>query len=97
VTRFNHHINVGYSWLAVIDFLLFIAASYFGAYLYAEFFSSGSFNTGNLALQSGVFAAVTAIAMYSMGLYEPKLREGVNGILLRTAGAFGLMTVAMTP
>jgi sugar transferase (PEP-CTERM system associated) len=95
VRIFNHHINVGYSWLAVIDFLLFIAASYFGAYLYAEFFSSGSFNTGNLALQSGVFAAVTAIAMYSMGLYEPKLREGVNGVLLRTVGAFALMSVAM--
>jgi hypothetical protein len=33
--------------------------------------------------------------MFSMGLYEPKLREGVNGILLRTIGAFGLMTLAM--
>ena len=27
---------------------------------------------------------------------DENFREGVNGILLRTAGAFGLMTVAMT-
>lgn len=94
---FNHHINVGFYWLALIDLLLFGAASYAGAVLY-YLNQPGGFiaNTGNLPVQAGIFAVVMALSMFSMGLYEPRLREGVNGVLLRTAGAFGLMTVAMT-
>ncbi|MFT4873906.1 TIGR03013 family XrtA/PEP-CTERM system glycosyltransferase [Congregibacter sp.] len=97
VRIFNHHINVGYYWLALIDLLLFGGAVYAGAALY--FLNlPGSFNNlvDNLPLQAVIFAVVTTLAMFSMGLYEPKLREGVNGILLRTAGAFGLMTAAMS-
>ncbi|EED33978.1 putative UDP-glucose lipid carrier transferase [gamma proteobacterium NOR5-3] len=97
VRIFNHHINVGYYWLALIDLVLFGGAIYAGAALY--FLNlPGSFDSqiGSLPLQAVIFAVVTTLAMFSMGLYEPKLREGVNGILLRTAGAFGLMTVAMS-
>lgn len=96
IRLFNHHLNVGYAWLALIDFLLFTAASYGGAVLY-YLPVPGSFeaNTGNLWTQSLVFALVTTLAMYSMGLYEPKMREGLNGILLRTVGAFGFMVLAM--
>ncbi|MDA8962355.1 TIGR03013 family PEP-CTERM/XrtA system glycosyltransferase [bacterium] len=97
VRIFNHHINVGYYWLALIDLLLFGGAIYAGAALYFLSFSGGfSSQIDNLTLQAVIFAVVTTLAMFSMGLYEPKLREGLNGILLRTAGAFGLMTVAMT-
>lgn len=94
---FNHHINLGYYWLALIDLLLFGGSIYAGAALY--FISTpGGFdaNVYNLPVQAVIFAVTTTLAMFSMGLYEPKLREGVNGVLLRTAGAFGLMTVAMT-
>lgn len=97
VRLFNHHINVGYYWLALIDLLLFGGAIYAGAALYFLSFTGGlSGQIDNLPLQAVIFAVVTTLAMFSMGLYEPKLREGVNGILLRTAGAFGLMTVAMS-
>lgn len=96
VRLFNHHINVGYYWLALIDLLLFGGAVYAGAALYFLNIPGGFVSQGSeLPLQAIIFAVVTTLAMFSMGLYEPKLREGVNGILLRTAGAFGLMTVAM--
>jgi sugar transferase (PEP-CTERM system associated) len=93
---FNHHLNAGYFWLALIDMVLFLLAPFAGAALYFAD-SPGGFavNVDNLPVQAGIFAAVTVMALYSMGLYEPRLREGINGILLRTAGAFGLMTVAM--
>jgi len=94
---FNHHLNVGYFWLAFIDLLLFGASCYLGAAIYFLGDPGGIFeNVDNLPLQAVLFAVVTIMAMYSMGLYEPKLREGVNGVLLRTAGAFGLTSVAMT-
>lgn len=96
IRLFNHHLNAGYAWLAVIDFLIFIAASYGGAALYFLSVPGGfAENSANLTSQSIIFAAITTLAMFSMGLYEPKMREGVNGVLLRTAGALGLMTMAM--
>ncbi|MEE4276898.1 MAG: TIGR03013 family XrtA/PEP-CTERM system glycosyltransferase [Halieaceae bacterium] len=97
IRLFNHHINVGYFGLALIDMLLFGCAVYAGAALYFAWMP-GSFaaNSGQLPVQALIFAVVTTLAMFSMGLYEPKLREGLNGILLRTAGAFGLTTIAMT-
>lgn len=97
IRLFNHHINVGYYWLALIDMVLFALSSWAGAAMYFLTIPGGfEANAATLPLQSGIFAVVTTLAMFSMGLYEPKLREGVNGVLLRTAGAFGLMTVAMT-
>ncbi|MEE4109732.1 MAG: TIGR03013 family XrtA/PEP-CTERM system glycosyltransferase [Halieaceae bacterium] len=96
IRLFNHHVNVGYYWLALIDMLLFGASMYAGTALYFAQ-QPGGFAANNiqLPLQAGIFAVVTTLAMFSMGLYEPRLREGINGILLRTAGAFVLMTVAM--
>ncbi|MEM6484798.1 MAG: TIGR03013 family XrtA/PEP-CTERM system glycosyltransferase [Pseudomonadota bacterium] len=94
---FNHHINLGYYWLALIDAFIFACASVAGAGLYFLNVPGGlSANVSNLPLQAAIFALVTTLCMFSMGLYEPRLREGVNGVLLRTAGAFGLMTVAMS-
>lgn len=93
---FNHHVHVGYYWLAFIDMLLFGVSGYVGAFLYTQM--SGyqfAIDTATLPLEAVIFSVVTALAMFSMGMYEPKLREGANGIILRTAGAFGLMTVAM--
>lgn len=94
---FNHHINAGYTWLALIDFVLFLAAGVGGTYLYS-FHAQGvlAANIPELLLQSTLFALINTLAMLSMGLYEPRLREGVNGVLLRTLGAFGLTVAAMT-
>ena len=94
---FNHHINIGYTWLALIDFTLFLAAGAGGTLLY-QLYSAGHIAAvhPNLAFQTLVFALVCSLAMVSMGLYEPRLREGVSGILLRAVGAFGLATLAMT-
>lgn len=97
VRLFNHHINLGFYWLAFIDMVCFGAAGFAGAALYYRNAVGGyAANADNLPLQAAIFAVTTSLAMFSMGLYEPRLREGVNGILLRTAGAFCLMTVAMS-
>ncbi|MFT7288043.1 MAG: FlaA1/EpsC-like NDP-sugar epimerase, partial [Halieaceae bacterium] len=97
VRIFNHHLNIGYSMLAVIDTLIFLAAAYAGSSLYFAYFASDfQVQTFNINVQALLFALASVMAMFSMGLYEPKLREGLNGILLRTAGAVGLMTLAMT-
>ena len=93
----NHHTHVAYYWLAVVDAALFFGACYLASYLY--YMPEPQLLAGhleNLPLRAGAFTAMTSMALFSMGLYQPRLREGPNGILLRTLGAFALMTVAMT-
>lgn len=94
---FNHRLHVTSSWLAVLDTGLFIAACYMATWIY--FIPQQASLTDHLAalpLKAGVFAGMTMLAMLSMGLYQPRLREGFKGILLRTVGAFVMMTLGMT-
>ena len=51
--------------------------------------------TQTLPARAATFTVMTSAALFSMGLYQPRLREGPNGILLRTLGAFAMMTLAM--
>jgi len=94
---FIPRLHVTYSWLAVVDAGLFFAACYVATWIY--FMPQPASLTDHLAAlpyRAAMFAAITTLAMLSMGLYQPRLREGAIGILLRTAGAFVLMTLGMT-
>ena len=93
---FKHHIHVAYYWLALLDALLFIGACYVGTWIYFQAEPSqlqGHIDT--LLPQALLFAFISVLALTSMGLYQPRLREGPNGILLRVAGALVLVMVAM--
>lgn len=94
--RFNHRLHVTYSWLVVADAVLFFVACYAAAWLYflPEPIPFAGISE-QLSYRAGIFAAMTTLAMLSMGLYQSQLREGVSGILLRTFGAFALMALGM--
>ncbi|MDO8862099.1 TIGR03013 family PEP-CTERM/XrtA system glycosyltransferase [Haliea sp. E1-2-M8] len=92
----NHRVHVTYSWLVVVDAVLFFAACYLATWLYyMPRQVSLSEHLSILPYQALVFTGVTVLAMLSMGLYQPRLREGANGIFLRTVGAFMLMVSGM--
>lgn len=92
--RFNLHVT--YSWLAVADAVLFFIASHVGALLYSLTHPTLFAEHGaELAYWAVVFSGMTMLAMLSMGLYQPRLRDGVHGVLLRTFGAFVLMGIGM--
>ncbi len=95
--RLNLNLQVTYSWLAVADALLFCASCYLAAWLYflPDPVLISQYST-ELPLWTGVFVGMTMLAMLSMGLYQPRMRGGVHGVLLRTVGAFILMTIGMT-
>jgi sugar transferase (PEP-CTERM system associated) len=96
VRVFNHHVHSSFYWLAMVDAILFVLAFYGGAYLY--FMSEpGSFQNylGQIPARASLFAAVTILCLFAMGLYEPRMREGASGILLRTAGGFFAATVVL--
>ena len=96
VRIFNHHVHSTFYWLAVVDFFLFILAFYLGTYFYF-FFEPGSFANyiNQIPGRALMYASVTAISLLAMGLYEPRMREGTAGVLLRTGGGFVAATLVM--
>lgn len=93
---FNHRLHVTYSWLVAVDALLFFGACYLATWVYL-LPQQGAFaeHLATLPYQAAVFTAVTMLGMIAMGLYQPRLREGPNGILLRTIGAFVMMAMCL--
>ena len=96
VRVFNHHVHASFYWLALIDGILFTLAFYAGTYLYF-LFEPGSFANyiPQIPGRALLFSVVTVISLFAMGLYEPRMREGASGILLRTAGGFVASTMVM--
>ncbi|MGB1141892.1 MAG: TIGR03013 family XrtA/PEP-CTERM system glycosyltransferase, partial [Halioglobus sp.] len=99
VRVFNHHVHSSYSWLALVDVILITLSFYAGAYVYF-FFEPGSFQSyiPQIPSRALLFGVVTVLCLFTMGLYEPRMREGATGVLLRTAGGFiaSTMIMAMT-
>ena len=96
VRVFNHHLHSPFYWLVIADAVLFVLAFYAGTYLYF-LWEPGSFNShlGQIPVRATLFAAVTVLCLAAMGLYEPRMREGTSGILLRTIGGFVAAAMVM--
>ena len=94
---FNHHIHTAFYRLALVDGLLFFGAFYLGAYLYflPEPDRLHSYLDG-APIRATTFAVIAVTSLFAMGLYQPRLREGGSGVLLRTTGAFALTALAMS-
>jgi FlaA1/EpsC-like NDP-sugar epimerase len=96
VRVFNHHLHSSFYWLLLVDAILFVLSFYAGTYLY--FISEpGSFEShiGQIPARATLFAAVSVLCLAAMGLYEPRMREGTSGILLRTVGGFAAAAMVM--
>ena len=96
VSVFNHHVHSSFSWLALVDGILFTLSFYAGAYIYF-FFEPGSFQNfiPQIPARALLFGVVTVLCLFTMGLYEPRMREGASGVLLRTVGGFIASTLVM--
>jgi sugar transferase (PEP-CTERM system associated) len=89
VRVFNHHLHSSFYWLVAVDALLFVLAFYAGTYLYFLPQPGGFQNyLDQVPIRAGMFAAINVLCLGAMGLYEPRMREGASGILLRTIGGF---------
>jgi FlaA1/EpsC-like NDP-sugar epimerase len=94
---FNHYIHTAFYRLALIDGLMFFAAFYLGAYIYFIGEAEGlNHYVGSVPFRAISFALISITCLFAMGLYQPRMREGASGILLRTSGAFVLIVLAMS-
>lgn len=91
VRVFNHHVHTSFYWLALVDAILFALALYAGTYIHC--FVSLTPDTFHdylsaMPLRAVIYAVVTVVCLFAMGLYEPRMREGRSGVLVRTLGGF---------
>lgn len=99
VRVFNHHVHASYYRLALVDACLFFCAFYAGSYVYSlaagqpELFST---LLPDVAGRAVVSAFVITLCLTAMGLYEPRLREGHIGVLLRATGGFVAASLSLT-
>jgi sugar transferase (PEP-CTERM system associated) len=91
VRVFNHHVHTSFYWLALVDTALFVLAFYAGTYIYCLVaLGPNSFPTyvPEIPSRALLYAGITVVCLFAMGLYEPRMREGRSGVLVRTLGGF---------
>jgi len=88
VRIFNHYYHSSFVLLALVEALIFSLAFYGSAVLQASYGQPGALLPETW--QGGAFGIALIGLMAAMGLYQPQLREGTFGILLRVCGAFAL-------
>jgi len=86
---FKHYLRVPFLLLGTFEVAVLIASVYVAAYIRFETNTQliGE-SIGPLLPRALVFAATINLAMIAMGLYQARLREGMSGIMLRTAVSF---------
>jgi sugar transferase (PEP-CTERM system associated) len=93
----KYQVHSAYYRLVMLDALVFLAVFYLSAYLY---FLPDPTRLDNhldgLLIRALIFAFASIAALGAMGLYQPRLREGASGVLLRTTGAFTLVLLSMS-
>lgn len=93
----NYQVHSAYYRLVLIDAVVFLAVFYLAAYLYFLPDPTGlSGHLNGLLTRALIFALASVAALGAMGLYQPRLREGASGVLLRTTGAFTLVLLSMS-
>jgi len=96
VRVFNHHLHSSFYWLVMVDAILFVLSFYAGTYLYFLSEPGHFYNyVDQIPARAALFAAVNVLCLAAMGLYEPRMREGASGILMRTVGGFVAAAVVM--
>jgi len=97
VRIFKHHVHLGFVWLAVAEFLLFMFSVYLGSLLrFQGDVLQVEESIGPVFPRALSFALLLLMSMAAVGLYQPRLREGHIGILLRTISAFMVMGVGLS-
>lgn len=88
VRVFRHHIHTAFLWLATVEFLAGIGAIYLGSYVRFEGdIQDAERQVVSLMTTAVVFSILLLISMGALGMYQPHMREGSSGQLIRSLSA----------
>ena len=83
--------------LMIVDAFLFFCSFYLGTYLYFLLEPGKLYDyIDGVPTRAALFSAVAVTSLLAMGLYQPRMREGASGVLLRTIGGFILIALGMS-
>ena len=82
----NHRPQPMLLWMALVDAVLFWLALYACSLLHSLYPSTGLL--AGFPAEAALFAAVLMFGQYAVGLYAPRMREDVKGVLLRAISSF---------
>lgn len=97
VRFFRHHFHLAYVMLALLEISVLVGCVYAGSFL--RFYEDPTLvgeHIGVLQTRATVIAGVLSLCMIALGLYQPNLRDGMVGVVMRTAVAFVIGGVALT-
>lgn len=97
VRFFRHHFHLAYLMLGLVEITILVLSVHAGAFV--RFFDNPDViheTIGYLPARAAVVAVVLNLCMLAMGLYQPNMRDGFTGVVLRTGVAFALGTAALT-
>ncbi|WP_163834582.1 TIGR03013 family XrtA/PEP-CTERM system glycosyltransferase [Spartinivicinus ruber] len=94
---FKHHIRVPYLLLGLLELCAFIASTYIGTLIrFGTMDPTGQDPASPLIIRALVVGAAFIISMVAMGLYQARLREGLTGMLIRSAISFVLGSIILS-
>ncbi|MBL4794349.1 MAG: hypothetical protein JKY24_02300, partial [Pseudomonadales bacterium] len=96
VRIFKHYVHLPYLLLGLTEGIVFILAIYLGAFLRFYGDLTELELLGPILPRALFFSGVMLLGMTSMGVYQARLREGVSGVMLRTAASFFLGASALS-
>lgn len=94
---FRHHFHLAYVMLGAVEICVLVLSVYAGSFL--RFFDEPelvSSHIGALQMRAAVIAGVLSLCMLALGLYQPHMRDGMIGVMLRTLVAFFIGGVTLT-
>ncbi len=88
VRVFKHHLHTAFLWLAFIEFFAGIASVYMGSYVrFGGDLQHAEQHFVSLLATAVAFAVALIVSMGALGMYQPHMREGASGQLIRSASA----------
>lgn len=84
----KHYINLPYLLLGLFEGLIFILATFIGAWIRFAGDAASFDLLGPLFPRAIIFAVVMLMCMISMGVYQAQMTHGLSGVMLRTAVSF---------
>lgn len=97
IRLFNHSVKTFYLLLMAAEVALLAASAYLGVYLrYLTDPAAIDLAVGPVLPRALLFAAVMMLSLFATGLYNRRLRDGLEGIVVRLGLAFILGAILMS-
>ena len=96
VRVFKHYLHVPFLLLGAVEFVVFFTSVLFADWIRFYQYAPPTDGLASIWTRALLFAGVMVVAIASMGVYQCYPREGMSGVMLRTAVSYCVSAVVLT-